>query len=133
MFNIGYYKHSYNTKLYKRLTAVYSVLVSWIARSVIMKSIFQLPLPAIRTCVRLAAIQQWRWTAQRIGAICNDGSRFSTYWRRQPFLNGRPFPNGQPFLTTTDTTVAVVDASRLLTFERCPRHLSPRHLRCLHQ
>ena len=98
-----------------------------------MKSIFQLPLPAIRTCVRLAAIQQWRWTAQRIGAICNDGSRFSTYWRRQPFLNGRPFPNGQPFLTTTDTTVAVVDASRNLTFERCPRHLSPRHLRCLHQ
>ena len=92
-----------------------------------MKSIFQLPLPAIRTCVRLAAIQQWRWTAQRIGAICNDGSRFSTYWRRQPFLNGRPFPNGQPFLTTTDTTVAVVDASRNLTFERCP----PNVVRCL--
>ena len=118
---------------YNRLTAVYPVLVSWIARKCNNESIFQLPLPAIRTCVRLAAIQQWRWTAQRIGAICNDGSRFSTYWRRQPFLNGRPFPNGQPFLTTTDTTVAVVDASRILTFERCPRHLSPRHLRCLHQ
>ena len=97
-----------------------------------MKSIFQLPLPAIRTCVRLAAIQQWRWTAQRIGAICNDGSRFSTYWRRQPFLNGRPFPNGRPFLTTTDTTVAVVDASRILTFERCPPNVvrCPHHVPC---
>ena len=58
-----------------------------------------------------------------VSILTGEDSRFS---------NGRPFQNGQPFLTTTDTTVAVVDASRILTFERCPPNVvrCPHHVPC---